>query len=58
MAEYTADAEKGISAQSSHCDRQRIRLTTENQDMLLRVQMEALREVKGQSELVMKVTDK
>ena len=42
---HTADVEKGFSAQKLICTSQRIRLT-ENQDMLLRVQMEAPREVK------------
>ena len=55
---HTADVEKGFSAQNLICTSQRIRLTTGNQDMLLRVQMEAPREVKGQSEWVMKVTEK
>ena len=37
---------------------QRSRLTTENQDVLLKVQMEAPRAVSGESEWVIKVTDK
>ena len=48
----------GFIAQNLICASQRIRLTTENQDMLLRVQMGARREVKDQLEWVMKVTDK
>ena len=48
---HTADVEKGFSALI--CTSRRIRLTTENQDMLFRVQMEAPREVKCQSEWVM-----
>ena len=57
---HTADAEKGFSrsAQNLICASQRIKLTTENQDILLWVQMEAPREVKGQLEWVMKVTGK
>ena len=55
---HTADVEKGFSMQNLICTSQRIRLTTGNQDMLLRVQREAPREMKGQAEWVMKVTDK
>ena len=47
---HTADVEKGFSAHNLICTSQRFRLTTENKDMLLRVQMEAPREVMGQSE--------
>ena len=36
---------------------QRSRLTTENQDVLLTMQMEAQREVRGESEWMMKVID-
>ena len=39
----------------SYC--QRSRLTTENQDVLLTMQMEAQREVRGESEWMMKVID-
>ena len=48
-ATHTADVEKGFSAQNLICTSQRITLTTEDQDILLRVQTEAPREVKGQS---------
>ena len=51
---HTADVEKGFSMQNLICTSQRIRLTTGNQDMVFRVQMEAPREVKSQSELMMK----
>ena len=46
---HTADVEKSLvhGIQNLMCTGQRIRLTTENQDMLLRLQMEAPREVKG-----------
>ena len=47
---HTADVEKGFSAHNLICTSQRFRLTTENKDMLLRVQMEAPREVMGQLE--------
>ena len=46
----TVDVERGFSTQNLICMSQRCRLTTENHDMLLRVQMEATREGKGQSE--------
>ena len=42
---HTADVEKGLSAQNLICTSQRIWLTTENQDILLRVLIEIPREV-------------
>ena len=56
---HTADVDGGFSAQNLIYTNQRSRLTIENQDMLLRVQMEAPRWLKGQSEWdLIKVTDK
>ena len=46
----TADVERGFSAQNLVCTNQRSRLTTENQDMLLRMHIQAPKEVKSQAE--------
>ncbi|XP_076441540.1 uncharacterized protein LOC143280686 [Babylonia areolata] len=54
---YTADVERGFSTQNTILTSQRNRLTAENQAMLMRVQMEGPRDVKGESEWVFRAIE-
>ena len=54
---HIADVEKGFGVQNLICTGPRIRPTTENQEMLLRVQMEAPTDKGGEGSVRLRVDD-